>query len=50
MAEEYLEVYRGLIEGNRRRRPRMVNGTAAGGRQPDDRHQTGTNDGIYVAD
>ena len=42
MAEEYLEIYRGLIAGNKRRRPATVNG--------EDRHQTGTDDGIYVAD
>jgi len=50
MAEEYLEVYRDLIAGNRRRRPRTINGAKPDSQHIDDRHQTGTNRGLYVAD
>ena len=50
MAEEYLEIYRGLIASNRRRRPKTVNGTKPADQHIDDRHQTGMDRGLYVAD
>ena len=50
MAEEYLDIYRGLIAGNRRRRPKAVNGTKPVDQHIDDRHQIGTDRGLYVAD
>jgi glycosyltransferase involved in cell wall biosynthesis len=51
MAEEYLEIYRGLIAGNRRRRPKkMANGAKPSDQHIDDRHQTGMDRGLYVAD
>jgi len=50
MAEEYLAIYRGLIAGNRRRRPKTVNGTKPADQHIDDRHQTGMDRGLYVAD
>lgn len=50
MAEEYLEVYRQLIVGNRRRRPKTVNGAKPADQHIDDRHETGTDPGLYVAD
>jgi len=52
MAEEYLEIYRGLIAGNRRRRPRLqtVNGAKPADQHIDDRHQTGMDRGLYIAD
>jgi len=42
MAEEYLEVYRQLIAGKRRNRRSAINGA--------DRHQTGMDAGVYVAE
>jgi glycosyltransferase involved in cell wall biosynthesis len=50
MAEEYLAIYRGLIAGNRRRRPKAVNGANTADQHIDDRHQTGMDGGLYVAD
>jgi glycosyltransferase involved in cell wall biosynthesis len=50
MAEEYLEVYRDLIAGNRRRRPKPINGAKPADQHIDDRHQTGMDRGLYVAD
>jgi glycosyltransferase involved in cell wall biosynthesis len=50
MAEEYLAIYRGLIAGNRRRRPKTVNGAKPADQHIDDRHQTGMDGGLYVAD
>jgi glycosyltransferase involved in cell wall biosynthesis len=50
MAEEYLAIYRGLIAGNRRRRPKAVNGAKPADQHIDDRHQTGMDRGLYVAD
>lgn len=50
MAEEYLEIYRDLIAGNRRRRPKAANGAKPADQHIDDRHQTGMDRGLYVAD
>jgi hypothetical protein len=50
MAEEYLDIYRGLIAANRRRRPRTINGAKPADQHIDDRHQTGMDRGLYVAD
>jgi glycosyltransferase involved in cell wall biosynthesis len=49
MAGEYLEIYRELMAGAKRP-PRAINGKRAGSRHKDDRHQTGIDDGVYVAD
>jgi glycosyltransferase involved in cell wall biosynthesis len=50
MADEYVEVYRGLAAGAKRRL-RTVNGAAKpAAPQQDGRHQTGMDGGVYVAD
>ena len=50
MAEEYLDIYRGLIASNRRRRRQTVNGAKPADQHIDDRHQTGTDRELYIGD
>jgi glycosyltransferase involved in cell wall biosynthesis len=50
MANDYLEIYRELMTGSNRRRPAVNGVLRPQPLQPDGRHQTGIEGGVYVAD
>jgi glycosyltransferase involved in cell wall biosynthesis len=50
MANDYLEIYRELMTGSNRRRPAVNGALKPQPLQPDGRHQTGIEGGVYVAD
>jgi len=49
MANDYLDIYRELMAGTRRRRT-AVDGARPSPLHPDGRHQTGIEGGVYIAD